>query len=250
MLFAVKTPVFEGPLDLLLSLIEKRKLLINDVSLAAVADDYMAHLRAVEQFPTYDVAHFVLVASTLVLIKSRSLLPEFTLSMEEETDMKDLEARLRIYKRIQELSVDIKERFGRQILHAPLRSPYFDEKIFAAYPSITLRSLSDAARGVIARFPRAEKLKQAVVDKIISLEEMMDTLSARIQSALTMRFSDFTKAHRTGGATEREMKVNTIVSFLAMLELVKQGILLVEQRALFSDISMETENVTLPHYNA
>jgi segregation and condensation protein A len=248
--FAVKTPVFEGPLDLLLSLIEKRRLLINDVALASVADDYMQHLAHAEAFPTHEVAHFVLVASTLVLIKSRSLLPEFALSDEEEADIKDLEARLRVYKRIQELSGTIKERFGKEVLQAPLASPYFDETIFAPHPSITAQTLCDAAHSIILRFPKTEKLKAAIVEKIISLEDMMATLGTRIQSALKMRFSEFAKTHKTKDASEREVKVNTIVSFLAMLELVKQGILLVEQRGLFSDIDMETETVGTPNYSA
>ncbi len=250
MSFAVKTPVFEGPLDLLLNLIEKRKLHISDVSLAAVADDYMKHLENAEDFPTHEVAHFILIASTLVLIKSRSLLPEFALSVEEEADIKDLETRLRLYKKFVELAGGIKARFGAQVLFVPEKSPYFDETVFAAHPSITTSALKDAANAVISRFPKVEKLKQAVVDKIISLEDMMGTLSTRIQGALKMRFSDFAKTHKHGGASEREVRVNTIVSFLAMLELVKQGILLVEQRGLFSDINMETENISLPNYGA
>lgn len=249
MSFAVKTPVFEGPLDLLLSLIEKRKLLINDVALAAVADDYMKHLENAEDFPTHEVAHFVLVASTLVLIKSRSLLPEFALSLEEEEDIRGLEVRLRLYKRIQELAREVKERFGKQVLYAPLASPYFDEKVFAPHASITPASLREALGAAISRFPKIEQLKSAVVEKIISLEEMMTTLSGRIQSALKLRFSEFAKTHRTTGASEREVRVNTIISFLAMLELVKQGILLVEQRGLFNDIEMETEHVGLPRYD-
>jgi segregation and condensation protein A len=71
--FVIKTPVFEGPLELLLSLIEKRKLFINDIALASVADEYMEHVRTLSEFPMRDVAQFVLVAATLVLIKSKSL---------------------------------------------------------------------------------------------------------------------------------------------------------------------------------
>ncbi len=248
--FSIKTPVFEGPLDLLLSLIEKRKLHISDVSLAAVADDYMAHLEKAEDFPTHEVAHFILVASTLVLIKSRSLLPEFALSVEEEADIRDLETRLKLYKRINELAGDLKTRFGKQILFAPEKSPYFDETVFAAHPSITVSALQTAANVVISRFPKVEKLKSAVIEKIISLEDMMTNLSTRIQGALKMRFSEFAKTHKHGGATQREVKVNTIVSFLAMLELVKQGILLVEQRGQFGDINMETKDISLPNYGA
>jgi segregation and condensation protein A len=248
--FSVKTPIFEGPLDLLLNLIEKRKLHINDVALASVADDYMHHLENADDFPTHEVAHFILIASTLVLIKSRSLLPEFTLSLEEEAEVKDLQTRLKLYKRIVELSQDIKARFGKQILFAPEKSAYFDETVFAPHSSITPSALQMAVNIVISRFPKVEKLKQAVVEKIISLEDMMNTLSTRIQGALKMRFSEFAKTHKHGDATEREVKVNTIISFLAMLELVKQGILLVEQRGQFGDINMETKDISLPNYGA
>ena len=75
--YHIKTEQFEGPLDLLLSLIEKRKLFISDFSLADVANEYIEHIRRFESFPMNDVANFLLVASTLVLIKSKSILPAF-----------------------------------------------------------------------------------------------------------------------------------------------------------------------------
>src|SRR4051812_5655315 len=102
MSFTVKTEVFEGPLDLLLSLIEKRKLFVNDISLAKVADDFIAHVQGFEKFPMNDSVNFTLIASTLLLIKSKSLLPTLTLTEEEEEGIHDLEARLKMYKRIKD----------------------------------------------------------------------------------------------------------------------------------------------------
>ena len=96
--YHVKTEQFEGPLDLLLSLIEKRKLFISDFSLSRVADDYISHIRTFERFPMNDVANFLLVASTLVLIKSKTLLPELDLTKEEETDIDDLKKRLALFE--------------------------------------------------------------------------------------------------------------------------------------------------------
>jgi segregation and condensation protein A len=90
-IYKVKTETFEGPLDLLLSLIEKRKLFINDISLAKVADDYVSHIQSLGNFPIADSANFILIASTLLLIKSKSLLPQLTLSEEEQTNVDDLE---------------------------------------------------------------------------------------------------------------------------------------------------------------
>src|SRR5579864_6269380 len=114
--FTIKTETFEGPLDLLLSLIEKRKLFINDISLSKVTDDYIAHVRQFENYPIPESAEFILVASTLLLIKSKSLLPNLSITEEETASIEDLEERLKIYQRIKELSLHVKERFGKKIM--------------------------------------------------------------------------------------------------------------------------------------
>lgn len=246
MTFAVKTEHFEGPLDLLLSLIEKRKLLVNDISLAKVADDYLEHVSNFEHFPTHDVAQFLVLASTLVLIKSRSLLPEFVLTAEEEHDVKDLERRLIIYKHMQELGRGIAKQWGSVRLYEASEVPPKDP-VFAPHKSITPASLLNSLQSMVARFPKPEVLKKAIVEKIMSLEEMMDKMADRMKSALKTRFSEFAK-HAAGKGTDREVKVNTIVSFLAMLELVKQGALMARQHATFADIEMETDAVAIPKY--
>lgn len=249
--FAIKTETFEGPLDLLLSLIEKRKLMVNDISLAQVADDYLEHLSRFENFPTHEVADFLVVASTLVLIKSRSLLPEFIVSAEEEHDIKDLERRLAIYKRMQELARSLAGQWGTQRLYGASDVPSSARGrnvVFAPHKAITLDNLRGAINTILSRFPKPEVLKKTVVEKVISLEEMMDTMASRMQAALKTRFSEFAKRAATGSTTDREIKVNTIVSFLAMLELVKQGMLMARQQVAFDDIEMETEGVGVPRY--
>src|SRR3990167_10380841 len=110
--FAVKTQVFEGPLDLLLELISKRKLFVNDVSLSQVTDDFIAYIQEHDEFPLSESAEFILVASTLMLIKSRSLLPTLELTEEEEESIHDLEDRLALYARTKELAVELKSIFG------------------------------------------------------------------------------------------------------------------------------------------
>ena len=247
--FNVKTGVFEGPLELLLQLIEKRKLFINDIALAEVADEYIAHVEKTESFPMHDVAQFILVASTLVLIKSLSLLPEFTLSSEEEMDISDLQERLRLYKQAQELAIGMRKLFGKNISFMPIVEARPRVSVFAPHASITIENMRTALEHILARLPKKETLREAVVEKIMSLEDMIGRLSERIQSALTMRFKDFATAHQKEATTEREAKVNTIVGFLAMLELVKRGVLLVRQREEFADIEMEHGVVGTPQYN-
>ena len=97
--FKVKVGEFEGPLELILDLIEKRKLHISDISLSQVADEFIEYIKSFEEFPMSDSADFILVASTLLLIKSKSLLPNLPLTEEEQGSIEDLENRLSAYKK-------------------------------------------------------------------------------------------------------------------------------------------------------
>ena len=89
--------------------------------------------------------------------------------------------------------------------------------------------------------PKPEKLARAVVEKIISLEETIENLTQRVNTCLKMSFREFAKIGS-------EKKVNVIVGFLAMLELVRRGVIAVTQDKNFGDIEMETENLGVPKY--
>ena len=232
----VKTPVYEGPLEVLLELIEKRKLLINDISLAEVCDEYIARINAMPHLPVGETAEFIALAATLLLIKSRSLLPSLDLSDDESRDIKELEYRLALYKLIKEASHGI----GR--LNLPMLyegRPQELEPLYIPDPSVTATSLRGAAQTLIDGFPATLVLPKVEVKKIISLEEMINTMAARISQAFKMSFREFS------GKKERG---EIIVSFLALLELVKQGILKAEQEAHFGDITLESDSVSTPNY--
>ena len=239
MAFVIKHEVFEGPLELLLSLIEKRKLLINDISLATVADDFIAYIKQFENFPLAESAHFILIASTLLLIKSKSLLPQLELSEEEQGSIEDLERRLRLYKRMKALSRHIRERFGVSILFLPNARKV--EPVFSPDGSMSLANHLQSLKETLKNLPQKENLPKAIVQKVLSLEEMIESLTTRIQEGLKMSFRQFS------GHGKQE-KINVIVSFLAMLELVKQGIINVTQERRFEDITMETEALDVPKY--
>ena len=230
--FKIKTEVFEGPLDLLLNLIEKRKLFINDIALAKVTDDFIAYVKNFENFPIADSANFILIASTLLLIKSKSLLPTLDLTEEEQASVEELEARLKIYARMKELSVHVRERFGKRILFAKENNK-IEVKVFSPHAKMTLPNLVGAIMDVIKNFPKKEILPKAIVRKVVSLEEMIGRLTERITSSLRMSFREFANVNK-------EEKVSVIISFLAMLELVKQGVINVVQEQKFDDIKMET----------
>lgn len=241
MTFTVKTESFEGPLDVLLGLIEKRKLLINEISLASVADDFIAYVNSHREFPISQAAHFVLVASTLLLIKSKSLLPVLEFTEEEQADVEDLKLRLALHQLFKAQAEIVRRDFGKMPLNFPERERP-REPVFSPDESMTVDGISEAIRRVIINLPKgSEKLVAATVAKVMSLEEMIDRLSERISSAVRMRFHDFS------GMGKAE-KVEVIVSFLAMLELVKQGVIKVAQEGHFSDIVMEHDRVGTPRY--
>lgn len=241
--FTIKTEIFTGPLDVLLSLVEKRKLFINDISLAKVTDDFISYIQSMPDVHMRHTADFIVIASTLLLIKSKSLLPNLEFTEEEEKSVEELEDRLKQYKRIKELSVYIKTRFGKQTLFASNEAK--PEVVFSPSPDITIGGLVQAMRNVLATLPKKEKLPEITVRKIRTIEETIDDLAVRVQSALKMSFREFSKH---GENMTKEEKINVIVSFLAMLELVKQGIVEVSQNELFDDIDIETHNVLTPNY--
>lgn len=241
--FKIKAGEFEGPLDLLLDLVEKRKLHVSQVSLSQVADDFIAHTKSFEDFPIKDSADFILIASTLLLLKSKSLLPTLELSSEEEQNIEELERRLALYKEYKEASKQIGKIFGSFLYFARDRK----EKQIVFHPTaeITLENLKDKLFEALQNIPKPQVLPKISVAKIISLEEMIGKLSERIEKGLKMSFSSFSGKQ---GSASKEDKINVIVSFLAMLELVKRGALRVRQESSFDEIEMESDVISVPNY--
>lgn len=240
--YRIKTENFEGPFHLLLSLIEERKFFINDLSLAQVTEDYLNYINTLQKeddrsplMKTREVTNFIVVAATLILIKSKSLLPSLNLTTEEETDIHTLEERLRLYELYSKFSVNIKRTFGKKIIFAPLQRKN-DTLVFLPDEEITKENMMTFARDVMGRIPKKTFLPEVEVKKVISIEEMIEKLTARIESSLQMNFKDF-----AGKAKTKEEKVVVIISFLAMLELVRQGILHVAQENNFENILIEKQ---------
>lgn len=238
--YLIKTSGFEGPFGLLLSLVEKRKLFINDVSLAQVTEDYLQYINKLGGLPPSEISSFVLVASTLLLIKSKSLLPNLDLTSEEEGDIKNLEERLHLYEIFTKLGGNIKNNFGKEIIFSPLERKR-DVLIFLPDEQITRESMMLFARGALDGIPKKIFLPKVEVKTVISLEEMIVELTERIQNSLKMNFKDF-HGHN-GKVATREEKVVVIVGFLAMLELVRQGIINAVQESNGEDIIIEKQEV-------
>ncbi len=237
--FSIATEVYSGPLDLLIDLIEKRKLLVNDISLASVTDDYMAYVARFEKNPLREMAEFIVLASTLLLLKSKSLLPVLDLTDAEEESIESLEHRLRYYQVFRNAAKVVAGVFGRHRMYerpfAPSKTPLFVTDSYT-----TIGELQSAMRDVLRNLPRKEVKPRVQVKNVISLETMIERLRTRIEKQLSFKFHDF-----TGGNAER---TTVIVGFLAVLEMVKQGQLLVRQATRFHDIEIERHAGSVPRY--
>jgi segregation and condensation protein A len=242
----IKTEQFEGPLDMLLDLVEKRKLFINDFALAQVADEYIARIRRFDSFPVSDVANFLLVASALVLIKSRSILPQISLTEEENQSIDDLKRRLALLELFRDVSGHVKKQYGKTVLFPRENRPK-SVIVFAPDARITPAAMQAFANDVVLAFPKPIELPKVSVKKIISIEEMLERLAERIKVALRMSFSEFTNYDRSKPIPKEE-RVMIVISFLAMLEMVKQGVLIVTQHENYGDIVMENLELTTPTY--
>lgn len=237
--FNIKTDSFEGPFELVLDLVEARKLLVNDLALASITEDFIAHVRAQESFPVDETASFVQIAATLLLVKSKSLIPDLALTEDEQQDVDDLKRRLEAYEKLREAARELARIGGKQPLYgAGERKP---EPTFTPSRDLSAQALADALVRVLAAREEVEALPEARVRPMVTIEEMMERLAKRVASAMTLSFKDF-----AGSAAER---VEVIVSFLALLELVKQGAVAAEQHGQYGDIRItHTAVAPIPHY--
>ena len=234
--YKIKTANFEGPFGVLLNLVEERKLFINDLSLAQVTEDYLKYLNPLSNASPAEISSFVVVAATLILIKSKSLLPNLNLTSEEEGDIRNLEDRLKLFELYARLGINIKNMFGKKIIFAPLERKN-ETLVFLPDDRITKESMMTFARDILGRIPKKVFLPEVEVKKVVSIEEMIGKLTERIQKSLKMNFKDF-----AGSAQNKEEKIIVIVGFLAMLELVRQGMLYVAQKNNFEDIIIMKNN--------
>lgn len=237
--FSIKTQAFEGPLELLLDLVEKRKFLINDISLASVTDEYMRQVSIMQELSLPNTAQFIALAATLLLIKSKSLLPVLELTQEEEEGIDDLEVRLRRYQMYREIAKGIEEIFGKKLAHErQYLAP--SDPLFVTDKFTTITGLEAAISDVVSNLPKKEIKPKVKVRKVISLEEMIDRLHKRIENQIKISFKELLE--------DNHDRPHVIVGFLAILESVKQGSILVAQAGKFEEIHIEKHTVDAPKY--
>ncbi len=228
----VSLDVFDGPLDLLLNLVRERQLDIATVPLAAVADQYLAYVHAMESLDVELAADYLVVASTLVFLKSKALLPPIPVELagDPEESAEAVEARLRerliAYSKYREAGQELKARAAEAAAYY-VRTDGGDPTA-----ELVQRYKIDAAKlaGALAAALRAAKPeKRTIVRERVSLAEQMEVVARTVRRAGRASFF---------GLCANLDRVAIIVTFLAVLELVRRARLRVAQSAAFEDIEL------------
>lgn len=222
---------FEGPLDLLLSLIEERKLNITEIALAEVTEQFMRHIKQLEQVDPTVLADYLSIAAKLLVIKSKAILPSLEIEQEEEDAGVDLESRLLLYKQFKEVAKYLKKLDNRR-KQSFLRSTTFEERVnFYSDPNVTTDVLYRSILAVVNGLKELDALPKAKIKEAVSIQEKIDQLRGQLELQVETKLSELLKTAKN--------KSEVIITFLALLELIKQKILTVNQEALFTDIDIK-----------
>ncbi|HLN19400.1 MAG TPA: segregation/condensation protein A [Patescibacteria group bacterium] len=230
-MYQVKLEKFEGPMELLLQLIEREEMKITELSLANVTDQYLEHIKSSENINLANLADFLSVAARLILIKSRALVPVFNISPQEEEEIRDLAHQLEEFKKFKDAAITIGRLASFKKISYAKEGFWGIKPIFYPPTKINSYDLKKAYIAVLSQIPVIEKLEEEMVAEVITLEEKIAALENSLRLRLESSFAEF-----VGSASD---KIEVIVSFLAVLEMVKQRIIDVEQGELFQEIKLK-----------
>ena len=236
-MYELKTEKFSGPIEKLLELIEEKKLDIAEVSLAEVTADFLKYLKTIKEAQPRMLADFVVVASRLLLIKSKALMPGLRLSEEEEKDIKDLEARLRLYQQLKPLMGLIKERWEKGQASIARQLFFGRPIVFAPAKNVKLQALRDSLTRIVDELSaftvQTESVKMSLVsleDKIKEILDRMTKLPARDAGRVGFR-----------ELSQEKPRQEIIALFLAILHLLRDQLIRVEQGEGFGEIVIQKQ---------
>jgi segregation and condensation protein A len=232
--FTVKLDRYEGPYTKLLELIDARKLSITEVSLALVADDYIAYIKTIDQQNILDISQFIVVASTLMLMKAKSLLPGVTYTEEEEKQVHDLEYKLELYALLSHACSTLRPLYGKQILYS---RPYFKPhniSVFVPDSRVTPTFLQSIVELTLRAFILPKTLVKVAVEQALRLEHVIESLLERIKNTEAVSLQSLAST----APSKEEQKKLLIVNFIAVLELLRTGSIQVSQTQQGGDITI------------
>lgn len=239
MTYRFRLEKFEGPLDLLLHLIEEQKMDISTVSLAGVTEQFLRYLTQTRDLPADELADFLVVAAKLLLIKSRILLPN---AVVEEEDGIDLEKQLKMYKLYYDAAMRI-EKMAKAGNFTYARGSTlrvaFAERKFRPPERVDEGALATTFRAVLKRLEPFVTIPEATIVRTVHLRDKLEAIRQRIESEVRLNFQTL--------LAESKSRTEIIVTFLALLELVKQRTIIIVQDSMFSGIEIQKrEPQTVP----
>jgi segregation and condensation protein A len=220
-------PQFEGPLDLLLHLIEEEKMPLSDVALAAVTEQFMNRLKGMPEDRGGELADFLVVATKLLYLKSRLLLPYL---YPEETEGPTLADQLKLYKEFVAASKDTARLWNRLLLGYGRIEPPAAVEGFCMPTNAHSSHLERAFSQVLKRLRPLKALPQVVIDRTVSLKEKIESIYRSLQSVSNIKFSSMT--------VSAQNRTEIIITFLAILELAKQQRVTLKQDVCFDDVEV------------
>ena len=226
MSFELKMEEFAGPLQVLLELIEEEEMEITEVSLAKVAEDYLDYIEK-GQVPAEELADFLVIASRLLYIKSRAILPDLTIEEEEEGNLTE---QLKMYKKFVEASKTIEELYAQHQIMYVRERPVKKVLEFAPPKRLDASVLQSAMRSLVKRLEPFLALQKPSLRQVASVQERIKNIHQAVMDRARFKFSEITSSGS---------KIDMVVNFLALLELVKQKIVNVSQPDLFDDINIK-----------
>ena len=230
--YTVQLPVYEGPLDLLLGLIERAELDITTVSLALLTDQYLAYIHGLDQARADEISAFLVIAAKLLQIKSEALLPRPPVREPGEEDVgQSLVDQLKLYKRYKEIALAMDERqlanLRTYLRIAP--PPKVEAKLDLS--NLTMETLLAAAISVYTKAQMKEPLASVIAAPKITIREKIDLIAKRLKQISHASFRSL--------FGEKPTRLEIVVTFLALLELVKRYRVEARQDTLFSDIQID-----------
>lgn len=230
--YLVQIPVYEGPLDLLLQLIERAELDITAIALALVTDQYLQYIRQMQEARAEEISAFLVIAAKLIQIKSEALLPRPPArEAGEEDPAENLARQLRIYKRFKEISTLLEQREA-QGLRAYLRlasPPKIEGRLDLS--DLTLKDLLEAAQSSFLKEREKQSLGTVISAPKVTIRQKIAYIAERLSKSQKSSFKEL-----VGNGNSR---LEVVVTFLALLELVKRYRVSARQDALFGDIHIE-----------
>jgi len=254
MTYELQTEKFKGPLEKLLELIEAQKMDVSEVSMAQVTEDFLRYIEKIKTLPRESggedegiasafredlrlVADFIAVASKLIFLKSKYLLPGLALTDEEEADIKDLEGRLKIYQELKP-ALRIIAKLWRESHHSYSRQYFIGyggglaegQKVFYPGGNVSVAALAGSLDRIFESIKTYELETQTIREKIVTLEEKIAEVTARLEKEGNIEISS---RHADIPRTD------IILLFLAVLHLARDERVALTQNGVFSDIMVK-----------